>query len=172
MERYEHARKGYRFVRRSAATRLMAKVYGIIQQPLDELVYRFTKGSYTLTSWLAGVEITMLTTTGKKSGQPRTVPVLGLPEGENMILIASNFGRPKNPSWYHNLRANPGATIVFNGVRREMLARELGGAERERGFRRGEEIHPGFTRYQRWAQNRKIPVLLLEPEPGSKPSLN
>jgi deazaflavin-dependent oxidoreductase (nitroreductase family) len=140
----------------------MARFYGVIQQPLDRLVYRLTGGATTATSWLAGVEITMLTTTGAKSGRSRTLPVLGLPDGDDTILIASNFGRPRNPAWYHNLRANPRATIVVHGVRREVVARELAGAERERGYRRGEEIFPGFTHYRRWAPNRQIPVLKLE----------
>jgi len=167
MDSYEHSRPVYRFMRWTGKTRLGSKFYGIIQQPLDEVVYRLSGGAYTATAWLAGVEISLLTTTGARSGQPRTVPVLGLPDGKNFILIASNFGRPHNPSWYYNLRANPRATIVFDGMRREMLARELSGAERERGFRRGEEIHPGFTQYRRWAAKRQIPVLMLEPVPES-----
>jgi deazaflavin-dependent oxidoreductase (nitroreductase family) len=141
----------------------MAKLYGVIQQPLDRLVYRLTSGRTTASSWLAGVRITMLTTTGAKTGKPRTLPVLCLPDGEDMILIASNFGRPHNPAWYHNLRANPRATINFDGTRREVVSRELSGAERERDYRRGEDIYPGFTHYRRWAANRQIPVLRLEP---------
>jgi deazaflavin-dependent oxidoreductase (nitroreductase family) len=141
----------------------MAKVYGVIQQPLDELVYRLSRGRTTASSWLAGVEITMLTTTGARTGLPRTLPVLGLPDGDDVIVIASNFGRPRNPSWYHNLRANPHATVVLGGVTRELVARELDGPERERDYRRGEEIYPGFTHYCRWASNRRIPVLRLEP---------
>lgn len=141
----------------------MAKVYGVIQQPLDELVYRLSRGGTTASSWLAGVEITMLTTTGARTGLPRTLPVLGLPDGDAVIVIASNFGRPRNPSWYHNLRANPHATVVLGGVTRELVARELDGPERERDYRRGEEIYPGFTHYCRWASNRRIPVLRLEP---------
>jgi deazaflavin-dependent oxidoreductase (nitroreductase family) len=143
----------------------MAKIYGVIQQPLDRLVYRLSSGTTTATSWLAGVEITMLTTTGAKTGTRRTLPVLGLPDGEGMIVIASNFGRRRNPSWCHNLRANPSATIVVDGVRRDVIARELKGSDRERGYRRGEEIFPGFTRYVGWAKHRRIPVFMLEPLP-------
>jgi deazaflavin-dependent oxidoreductase (nitroreductase family) len=153
----------HRLVRRTAATRPMAKIYGLIQQPLDQLVYSLTGGMTTATSWLAGVEITMLTTIGAKTGTRRTLPVLGLPDGEDTILIASNFGRPRNPSWYYNLRANPNATIARNGISREVVARELGGSEREVGYRRGEEIFPGFTQYRRWASHRQIPVLRLKP---------
>jgi deazaflavin-dependent oxidoreductase (nitroreductase family) len=141
----------------------MARIYGVIQQPLDQLVYRLTGGTSTATSWLAGVEITLLTTTAAKTGLRRTLPVLGLPDGEDTILIASKFGRPRNPGWYYNLRANPNATIVLNGMSREVVAHELSGSEREVGYQRGEEIFPGFTQYRRWAAHRQIPVLRLRP---------
>jgi deazaflavin-dependent oxidoreductase (nitroreductase family) len=169
MESYLRSRPFHRFVRRTAATRPMARLYRVIQQPLDGLLYRLTRGRTTASSWLGGVRITMLTTTGAKSGKPRTLPVLGLPDGDDMIVIASNFGRPRNPSWYHNLLANPRATIVFDGISREVTAHELSGRERERGYRRGEEIYPGFSHYPRWAGNRTIPVLSLKPlgAPGS-----
>ena len=163
MQSYRQSRPFHRLVRRTAATRLMAKIYGVIQQPLDRLVFRLTSGASTATSWLAGVEITMLTTTGVITGRPRTLPVLGLPEGDDTIVIASNFGRRRNPSWYHNLRANPRATIVVDGISREVVAQELRGSERERGYQRGEEIFPGFSRYVRWARAREIPVLRLMP---------
>lgn len=156
------ARPRHRLVRRTAATRPMSKVYGVIQQPLDQLAYRLSRGRATVSSWLAGVEITILTTTGARTGQPRTLPVLGVPDGDGVIVIASNFGRPRNPSWYHNLRANPHATIVLGGVTREVVARELDGDERAAGYRLGEEIFPGFTHYRQWAGNRRIPVLRLE----------
>jgi deazaflavin-dependent oxidoreductase (nitroreductase family) len=139
----------------------MAKLYGVIQEPLDRLVYRLTGGATTASSWLAGVEIAMLTTTGARTGRSRTLPVLGLADGEDTILIASNFGRRRNPGWYHNLRANPHARIVVGGVSREVVAQELQGAERERGYRRGEDVFPGFTHYRRWAAHRQIPVLRL-----------
>jgi deazaflavin-dependent oxidoreductase (nitroreductase family) len=168
MESYRRSRPFYRVVRRTAATRPLAKLYGVIQQPVDRLVYRLTRGRTTASSWLGGVKITMLTTTGARSGKPRTLPVLGLPDGDDMIVIASNYGRPRNPSWYHNLVANPRATVVFDGISREVTAYELSGAERERSYRRGEEIYPGFSHYPRWTGNRRIPVLRLKPL-GTRP---
>lgn len=157
---YRQARLGRRIVRRQAATRPMAKLYGVIQQPLDELVYRLSSGRTTASGWLSGLEIAMLTTTGAKTGISRTVPVLPMADGDRLILIASNFGRPHHPSWYHNLRAHPDATIAVGGLARAVIARELHGAERERCYRRAEEIYPGFSSYRRWAQ-REIPVLAL-----------
>jgi deazaflavin-dependent oxidoreductase (nitroreductase family) len=163
MESYRQSRLFHRLVRRTAATRPMARIYGVIQEPVDRLVYRLTGGATTASSWLAGVEIAMLTTTGAKTGLPRTLPVLGVPDGDDTVLIASNFGRPRHPSWYHNLRANPHATIVVNGLSREVVAEELSGPDRVRGYRRGEEIFPTFTLYRRWAPSRQIPVLRLKP---------
>jgi deazaflavin-dependent oxidoreductase (nitroreductase family) len=162
MRSYRRTRPFHRVVRRLAATRAMARIYGVIQNPIDRLVFRLTGGRTTASSWLGGVEITMLTTTGAKSGRERTLPVLGLPDGDGMIVIASNLGRPRHPAWCHNLRADPRATIRFEGETRELVARVLGGEGRERCYARGEEIYPSFTHYPRWAGEREIPVLMLE----------
>jgi len=141
----------------------MARLYGRIQQPTDMLVHRVTGGRATLSSWLAGVELVMLTTTGARSGLARTLPVLGLRDGEAIVVIASNFGRPRHPAWYHNLRAHQRASVTVDGVTQALEARELAGAERERQFRRAAAIYPGFEHYRRWAAPRRIPVVRLEP---------
>jgi deazaflavin-dependent oxidoreductase (nitroreductase family) len=162
MKTYRQSHPLPRLVRRSAATHSLARLYGRIQQPLDRIVYRLTGGRAMLSSSLSGIEVSMLTTIGAKTGAPRTLPVLALPDGHDMILIASNFGRSRHPSWYHNLRANPRATIVTGGVSREFVARELSGADRARCYARAEEIFPPFTQYPRWAREREIPVLRLQ----------
>jgi deazaflavin-dependent oxidoreductase (nitroreductase family) len=151
-------------VRTTAATRPLAWLYARIQQPLDRLVYRLSRRRTTLSSWMAGVQIVMLTTTGAKSAKARTVPVLAIRDGAALVHIASNFGRPRNPSWYHNLRADPRAyaEIAGDGDGAAYTARELSGEERDRCFRLGAEIYPGFDHYVRWA-GRRIPVLRLEP---------
>ena len=137
MRTYRQADRLRRAVRRTAATRPMARLYGVIQQPLDLLVHRRTRGRTTLTSWLADVEVTMLTTTGARSGLPRTVPVLGLDTDDGLLLIASNFGRPRHPGWYHNLRADPRATVVTSGVRREVVGLRAGRRRARRRLRAG-----------------------------------
>jgi len=154
MESYSRTGLFHRLVRRTAATRPMARLFGVIQEPLDRFVYRVSRGRVTASSWLGGLEVSMLTTTGARTGRPRTLPVLALPTGERMVLVASNFGRRRNP--------DPSATIVFGGTRREVVARELSGPERERGYRLAEEMFPAFTHYRRWAAGRRIPVLCLE----------
>ena len=104
----------------------------------------------------------MLRTTGARTGQPRSVPVLGLADGDRFVLIASNFGRPANPGLYHNLRANPYAMITWRGSAIEMRARELAGAERQQWVDRGLEAYPWWEGYHR-AAPRQIPVIMLEP---------
>jgi deazaflavin-dependent oxidoreductase (nitroreductase family) len=105
----------------------------------------------------------MLTTTGAKTGQQRTWPVLGLPDGDNLVAIASNWGQQQHPAWYHNLRAHPTATVAVGGVPRRVQAHEAIGDERERLWRRGLEVYPGWAHYERRAANRRIPVVVLAP---------
>jgi deazaflavin-dependent oxidoreductase (nitroreductase family) len=162
MKRYNQVGSFPRLVRRTAGIRPLAWLYGYIQEPLDHFVYRCTSGRATLTTWLGDVEMAMLTTTGAKTGNPRTHVVLGLPDGERVIVIASNYGRKHHPAWYHNLRAHPRASIEIGHECREVVARELHGAERDRYYAHGIDIYPGFTLYQRRAP-RRIPVVALEP---------
>ncbi len=142
----------------------MAWLYGHIQEPLDRFVYRCTSGRATLTTWLGGVDMAMLTTTGARSGETRTHVVLAIPDGERLVVIASNYGRHQHPAWYYNLRADPRASIEIGGVARDVVAHELHGAERERYYQRGVEVYPGFTLYRRRAR-REIPVLAFDPVP-------
>ncbi len=162
MKLYSQAGPFPRMVRRTAGTRPMAWLYGLIQEPLDRFVYRATSGRTTITSRLSDTEMTMLTTTGARTGQPRTHVVLGLPDGDRVIVVASNYGRRHHPHWYYNLLADPRASIEIGGVSRQVVAHELDGAERERCYQRGIDIYPGFTHYRRRA-NRRIPVLALDP---------
>jgi deazaflavin-dependent oxidoreductase (nitroreductase family) len=163
MKRYNQIGAFPRMIRRTAGARPMAWLYGHIQEPLDRLVYLMTSGRATVTTWLGDVEMTMLTTTGAKTGLPRTHVVLGMPDGERVIVVASNYGRHHHPAWYHNVIVHPLATIEMGGVTREVVARDLKGEEREHYYRRAVDIYPGFTLYQRRAR-REIPVLAFDPD--------
>jgi deazaflavin-dependent oxidoreductase (nitroreductase family) len=162
MKLYDQIGTFPRLIRRTAGTRPMAWLYGHIQEPLDRLVYRLTSGRATVTTWLSDVEMTMLTTTGAKTGLPRTHVVLGMRDGERVVVVASNYGRHHHPAWYYNLKANPNASIENGGVTRDVVAHELYGDERERYYEQGVDIYPGFILYRRRAR-REIPVLALDP---------
>ena len=104
----------------------------------------------------------MLTTTGAKSGKVRTVPVLGVPEGDGVVVFVSGYGKNSRlPAWYHHLRANPEARATVHGVAHRILAHEAEGDERDRLWRKGVEIYPGFADYQRRIPGRTIPVMVL-----------
>jgi deazaflavin-dependent oxidoreductase (nitroreductase family) len=151
-----------RAIRRSAGWRPLSWLYARTLHLIDRAVFRITRGRATFTSWLADLPVAWLTTTGAKSGVQRTSPVVAIPgEDGKLVVIASNYGQRNNPSWYHNLRANPRATIIFDGVRRDMTARELDGEERNRWYERGIEIYPGWVQYRKRAAHRRIPVIEL-----------
>jgi deazaflavin-dependent oxidoreductase (nitroreductase family) len=108
--------------------------------------------------------IVQLTTTGAKSGVRRTLPLVAIPNDDGWVVIASNFGQPRHPAWYFNLKANPQVTVSFEGRSTEMIAQELEGEERERWFERGIQMYPGWTSYrERTAAYRRIPVIRLRP---------
>jgi deazaflavin-dependent oxidoreductase (nitroreductase family) len=151
-----------RVVRRSAGWRPFSWLYARTLHLIDRAVFRLTRGRATFTSWLADLPVAWLTTTGAKSGAQRTAPVLAIPsEGDKLVVIASNYGQRNNPAWYHNLRANPQVNVLFDGVPRDMVARELDGAEREQWYERGIEIYPGWVQYRKRASHRRIPVIEL-----------
>ncbi|WP_280272779.1 nitroreductase/quinone reductase family protein [Nocardia wallacei] len=84
--------------------------------PLDRKVLERTAGRYTVLGPI-GAPIILLTTTGRKSGQPRTAPLLYVHDGDTLYVIGSNFGQPHHPAWTANLLADPTATVTIAGER-------------------------------------------------------
>jgi deazaflavin-dependent oxidoreductase (nitroreductase family) len=164
--KYQEANPIQRLLRWSAATAPVSWLYVRVLHNMDRLFYRLTRGRHTLSGWLAGLPVVMLTTTGAKTGQQRTSPVIGEPDGDNLVVIASNWGQRNAPGWYHNLRAHPTATVTVDGVPRRVQAREAIGDERDRLWQRDLEIYPARAAYERRASNRRIPVVVLEPLSG------
>jgi deazaflavin-dependent oxidoreductase (nitroreductase family) len=162
MYRQDEANLLRRIIRRSAGWLPLSWLYARTLHLIDRAVFRITRGRATFTSWLADLPVAWLTTTGAKSGVQRTCPVVAIPgEDGKLVVIASNYGQYNNPSWYHNLRANPRATVLFDGVRRDMAARVLDGDERAQWYERGIEIYPGWVQYRKRAAHRQIPVIEL-----------
>jgi deazaflavin-dependent oxidoreductase (nitroreductase family) len=110
-----------------------------------------------------GAPVLLLTSTGAKSGERRTTPVVYQPDGERMVIFASKAGAPENPAWYHNLRANPSATVEVGSDTVEVEAVVTDGDERERLFTRQKELMPQFADYEQ-KTTRQIPVVALSPK--------
>ncbi len=140
-----------------------AWLFSRVLHRIDRPVYRLTGGRHTFASLLSGIPVVMLTTTGARTGRPRTVPVLGLPTAEGLAVIASNFGQRRHPAWYHNLRADPEGSVVVDGRSSRFRAVEVEGDRRRRIWDEGLRVYPGWSQYERRAANRRIAVFVLEP---------
>jgi deazaflavin-dependent oxidoreductase (nitroreductase family) len=130
---------------------------------VDPFLLRVTGGRVAMT---AVVPTATLTTTGAKSAQPRTVPVVYFTEGDDVILIASSFGRDKHPGWYYNLKANPHATLAKGHRTGSYAASEvLEEQEHARLFGLATRVYAGYGDYRdrTAAIGRRIPILRLTP---------
>jgi deazaflavin-dependent oxidoreductase (nitroreductase family) len=150
-----------RAVRRFAAVGPGAWLFARVLHRLDRRVFRLTRGRHTLANLVSGLPVLMLTTTGARSGRERTVPVLGLQAARGVAVAAANFGNHEHPGWYFNLRADPHATVVVAGERRQVRAVEAEGERRAQIVRDGLRIYPGFSLYERRASNRRFAVFVL-----------
>jgi len=133
---------------------------------IDRATWRLTGGRALFSALISGLPVLQLTTRGARSGQLRTLPLLGIPDGDAVVVIGSNYGQRRNPGWVFNLRAHPAARIRFEGRERDIVARELTGAARDEAYERGIAVYPGWIAYRRRAAPRVIPVFRLERPEG------
>ncbi len=127
---------------------------------VDRWLIKFTDGRFNSTfAW----PCLLLTTKGAKSGRPRTVALVYITDGDNLILIASKGGNLRHPSWYLNLKSNPEAQVFADGQDANYEASDAEGDERDRLWRKAVEIYSGYEKYQERAGDRKIPVVILKP---------
>ncbi len=128
---------------------------------LNRWIYRLTGGK-VMGRLPNGAPICLLTTTGRKSGQRRTVPLLYLTEGDDFIVVGSQGGAPRHPGWFLNLEADPRGEIELGRRRLPVTARRLSEEERDRFWPRLVALYPPYDEYRR-RTTRNIPVLRLSP---------
>jgi deazaflavin-dependent oxidoreductase (nitroreductase family) len=139
--------------------------YMNVASRIDPWLIRVTRGRVDSSFGL--VPLVLLTTRGARSGRKRTVPLLYFTDGDDVVLMASSFGRPRYPAWYHNLKANPQATLYRRGRRGRYTAQEVQGADRDRLYELATRLYRGYRIYEsRVAGVRRIPVLRLVPTPA------
>jgi F420H(2)-dependent quinone reductase len=109
-----------------------------------------------------GPPMLLLDHVGAKSGRKRTTPLAYLADGEDLVIVASKGGHPRHPAWFHNLRANPAATIQVGSERRAIEARVATPEERRRLWPRVVQAYSGYAGYQDRTE-REIPLVILEP---------
>lgn len=142
---------------RERAMRLGLRLAGA----LHRAVYRLSGGRLA-GSVRGGLPTLLLTTTGRRSGLPRTWPLGYLTEGESLIVVASALGLPNHPAWYLNLRDDPAVAVQTGDRTRPMRAETATGAERARPWGRVVAAYPFFADYQARTE-RQIPVVVLCP---------
>lgn len=151
-----------RFVRWTS--KLTKKKWGswlarVIYTPLDRAIYKMTRGRRGLSPPQA---MLILTTTGRKSGQPRSVPVLYLRDGEIFWVMASNYAQAHHPAWSWNLLANTQATITIGREVRQVTARLAADEEKREMWPRLLELYPAWEQYAQWT-DRNFRLFALEP---------
>lgn len=129
----------------------------------DDLIAHFRKNRGTITEGpFTGRDVLLLTTTGAKTGEPRTHPLVYTRDGDRYLIIASKSGAPTNPSWYHNVRAHRAVTVEVGPEKFRATATPVArGAARRRLYDQHAAINPGFKNYEQ-KTDRVIPAVLLE----------
>jgi F420H(2)-dependent quinone reductase len=127
---------------------------------LNVLIYRLSRG--VLSSRMAGYSILLLHTTGRKSGAAYTIPLTYFRDGENYLLVASNWGKELNPGWYYNLLHQPDVTIQVRNQVLAVIAHPAAGAEYTRLWKAITNRNNFYVRYQK-KTSRQIPVMVLIP---------
>ena len=132
----------------------------------NNVIEEFRANGGKVGGYFEGRPMLLLTTTGARSGQQRTSPLVYTTDGDRLIIIASKGGAPTNPDWYHNLVATPTVTVEVGSRQYQARATVAEGQERERLFTQMAEQMPGFAEYQQ-KTTRQIPVVILEELPSS-----
>jgi deazaflavin-dependent oxidoreductase (nitroreductase family) len=126
-----------------------------------EFWYRLSGG--LIGGRVGGLPILLLTTTGRKSGKKRTMPLVYLQDGDDIVIIASNGGSDRHPAWWLNLKDKPEAEVQVGRDAKSVTAEKATGEERERLWRQVVEMYKGYDEYRQMTE-REIPVVILRSE--------
>jgi deazaflavin-dependent oxidoreductase (nitroreductase family) len=131
----------------------------------QQIIEEFRANGGRVGGMFEGSPLVLLTTTGARSGKPTTTPVMYLKDDDRLVVIASNGGSDRHPAWYHNLLANPEATVEVGTETFAVKAAFAEGGERDRLYARMVEQAAGFAEYEA-KTSRRIPVVVLERLPA------
>ena len=128
---------------------------------VDRWILQLSHGQRTLAGVTAGIPVLTVTTTGAKTGQPRSSPLLGVPFGHDIAVVGTRFGQPGTPGWYYNLRAEPRAEVTYRGRSVSATAREADEDEWPQIWAQARRIYTGYDAYARRITDRKIHIMIL-----------
>jgi deazaflavin-dependent oxidoreductase (nitroreductase family) len=154
-----------RSMRTLASSRPGAWFFSRSMPPVDRALLRITGGRLAMPTAAAGLPVLIMSTQGAKTGLPRTAPLLGIPHGDDLAIIGTQFGQPGTPGWYFNLRANPSAEVTYHGKGARVLAREAVDDEWRAIWDRACDIYAGYDSYASRIQDRPIHIMVLTESP-------
>ena len=160
--RHRPANAAQRGVQALGSSRAGAWLFSRTLRHLDDAVTRVSRGRQSAPQLLAGLPVLDLTTTGRRSGRPRTSHLISIPVGEDLAVLGTNFGQPATPAWVLNLEADPRATVTYRGRTLPVTARPATDTERAAVMDRSRAIYGGYERYQQRISARRVRVFVLE----------
>jgi len=154
-------------IRREDVRAIPAKAVPVLKRVMHVMtrahVWLFNVSKGRLGKTFAGAACCMVEMTGRKTRKRRSIPLIYIPNGDEVILIASQGGMDKHPVWYRNLLADPHVEIVAEGSRRKMVVRQATDAEKAERWPVAVAVYPDFNEYQA-RTDRDIPLMICTPE--------
>lgn len=151
-----------RLIQTFSSSRPGAWLFSKTLRHLDAVALRVSHGKHTVPGLLAGLPVLDLTTTGRKSGLPRTSHLISVPLGDDLALLGTNFGQPKTPAWVLNLEAEPRGLVRFRDATASVTARPATDTERAQVMARSAGIYGGYEKYQQRISGRDVRIFVLE----------
>lgn len=140
-----------------------SKLSAALQNALTSIhTFVYSKTDGAIGGRMVNCPVLLLTTTGRKTNRQRTVPLLYLADGGDVVLVASNGGATKHPTWWLNLESNSEAQIQVRSIKHRVRAEKASAEEKQRLWPRLVAMYPGYKRYQE-ITTRDIPVVILRP---------
>jgi deazaflavin-dependent oxidoreductase (nitroreductase family) len=162
---YQRPNAFHRAMQAFASTRAGAWFFARTLAWMDRGLTRLSNGRLTVPALMTRLPVLVLTSTGRKSGQPRHTHLIAVPFRDTLALLGTNFGQPSTPAWVLNLEANSRAAVSHHGTTREVLARRATDDERAQILSRSASFYGGYTKYQRRITGRELRIFVLEPAP-------
>lgn len=158
---YKRPNRAQRTVQSLASTKAGAWLFSSLLAPMDRTVSRVTHDRVSMPWLLAGLPALVLTTTGRKTGQPRQAHLIAVPFRGTLALLGTNFGQTATPAWVLNLEADPRGTVTHKGRTRDIHARPATPAEQAEVLATSTSVYGGYVKYQQRI-SRKLRIFILE----------
>lgn len=150
-------------LQRTASTRAGSWLFQRTLYRVDRPLHRWTKGKVTLPGLATGLPVIMLTTTGAKSGLPRTMPVAGIPFGDDLVILGTNYAQQHTPGWVFNLVKHPQAVVDWKSTSVPVVASRIANDRMDEVWQAAGRVYVGFPKYrERVSGSRQVQAFLLQ----------